>query len=96
MKATQIIAIGIIVYAVLNMQRRTVITPPPRPAGNLQNNYLAWLQYANLVAQQAAALYGSVQAAIEKLWGPGGPFYQTPVPEYDAGSIFWEDVTNIG
>lgn len=27
------------------------------------------------------------------MWQPGGIFYKTPVPEYDAGSIFWDDAS---
>lgn len=92
MKTEKLIGIGLLAYAFLELTKptRPVYYGPP-PGGNLQNNYAAWLQYAKSVTQSALTAYGSIDAAIKKLWGPGGPFEKTPVPEYDAGSTFWQD-----
>lgn len=93
MKTEKLIGLGLLAYAVVKMNEKpAAIVPPVKPAGNLQSNYLAWLQYAKNVTDQAVDLYGSVQNAISVLWGPGGPFDKTPVPVYDAGSPFWGNV----
>lgn len=93
MKTEKLLGVGLLVFAALKLteQPRYIVRPAP-PAGNLQNNYAAWLQYARLITDQAVKLYGSVQNAVNILWGPGGPFEKTPVPQYDAGSLFWQDV----
>lgn len=97
MSTKKIIGLGLLVFAVIKLtEQPAYITPPPKPGGNLQNNYAAWLAYAKSVTDQAVKLYGSVQNAINVLWGPGGPFNNTPVPQYDAGTLFWGDVEGGG
>jgi len=96
MKTQNILAFGLIAYA-LTQQKKPRITPPPRPSVPYQPNnaqsYQAWLAWSQLVTRQAAAVYGSLEKAFDALWGPGGIFYKEPLPKYDAGSIFWNDVT---
>lgn len=89
MKAKEILGIGLIVFAAVKMfsRPRTIIIPV-QPTGTLQNSYLQWVQFAKIIVEQAINLYGT----IKTLWEPGGPFYNTPVPQYDAGSQFWQDV----
>ena len=92
MKTEKIIGLGLLAYAVLEFTKPPRYIPyVPPPSGNLQNNYNAWLNYAKSVTNSAVNLYGSINNAIQVLWGPGGPFEKTPVPVYDAGSIFWKD-----
>ena len=91
MKTNQIIGIGLIVFALMPRKR---VVPPPRPQGTVQTNYAAWVAYVQIILTQGLEIFGNLQKAIEKLFGPGGPFYHEPLPEYDAGSIFWDDVTN--
>ena len=91
----KIIGVGLLVFAVLEMTRsQSNYTQPytPKPSGTLQNNYAAWLAYTKSITDSAVKLYGSIQNAINALWGPGGPFDKTPIPQYDAGSLFWQDV----
>lgn len=93
MKTEKLLGVGLLVFAALKLtEQPRYIVRPAQPAGNLQTNYLAWVQYAKAVTDQALKLYGSIQNAINVLWGPGGPFEKTPVPQYDAGSLFWQDV----
>lgn len=93
MSNEKLFGIALLVYAAVKFtERPRYIVPPVTPSGNLGNNYAAWLKYAQDVTQQAVNLYGSVQNAINVLWGPGGLFDKTPVPQYDAGSLFWQDV----
>ena len=97
MKKEKLFGVALLVFAVVKLtERPRYIVPPATPSGNLQNNYAAWLAYAQNVYKQAVALYGSIQNAINVLWGPGGPFEKTPVPEYDAGTLFWGEVEGGG
>jgi hypothetical protein len=97
MKKEKLFGVALLVFAVVKLtERPRYIVPPATPSGNLQNNYAAWLAYAQNVYKQAVALYGSIQNAINVLWGPGGPFEKTPIPEYDAGTLFWGDVEGGG
>lgn len=97
MKNEKILGAALIGFALWQLsQPPKRIVPPPRPPGNnLNANYQAWLAYAQIVAAQAQKLFGSVEKVIDLLWGPGGPFYNTPIPEYDAGSQFWDDVEGL-
>lgn len=88
----KLLGIGLVAFAVLKMTQKPKIVYIPQPTGNLGNNYAAWLEYTKAVANSAISLYGSIQNAVNVLWGPGGPFEKTPVPLYDAGSLFWQDV----
>ena len=97
MKKEKLFGVALLVFAVVKLtERPRYIVPPATPSGNLQNNYAAWLAYAQNVYKQAVALYGSIQNAINVLWGPGGPFEKTPIPEYDAGTLFWGEVEGGG
>lgn len=96
MKKEKLFGVALLVFAVVKLTERPRIVPPATPAGNLQNNYAAWIAYAQNVYKQAVALYGSIQNAITVLWGPGGPFEKTPIPEYDAGTLFWGEVEGGG
>ena len=57
------------------------VPAPPQP------NTPQYLQWVSLVVSQ----FGKVA----DLWKPGGPFYKEPIPKYDAGSIFWQDVEGL-
>lgn len=97
MKKEKLFGIALLVFAAVKLtERPRYIIAPAQPPGNLQNNYAAWLAFAQNVYKQAVALYGSIQNAVNVLWGPGGPFYKTPVPEYDAGTLFWNEVEGSG
>ena len=89
-----VFGLGVIAYALFLKKERTIYVPqrPPENNTDTQANYMAWVTYATVIASQATRLLGSIDKAYELLWGPGGPFYNTPVPEYDAGSQFWQDV----
>lgn len=95
MKPIQILALAAIGYAVYSYSQTPaptapVVPPPPvNPPGSQQPsnpNYMKWLKWASV----AIAIFG----IAKKQWEPGGIFYNTPVPEYDAGSQFWQDVSN--
>jgi len=88
-KALGLALLGIAVYS-LTRPRPPVYVQVPRPAGNLNTNYLAWVQYAEAVLSAAQGLY----TTISDLWKPGGPFYQTPVPDWRADLPFWKDVNS--
>lgn len=96
MKTTQLVGLGLLAYGFIKLtEQPRVIVVPPRPAGSLNSNYQSWISYAQNVYTQAQTVYGSIQNVINVLWGPGGPFYHTPIPTYDAGSQFWQDVSGI-
>ena len=77
------LAIGLGVYLLLQNQKprlnpnfQNIPAPPPRNSPN-------FMQWAQTIVQ----LYGP----IASLWQPGGPFYKEPVPQYDAGALFWQN-----
>lgn len=90
MKTKELIGVGLLVFAVVKLTQPRQIVVPPQPQGNVQNNYLAWVQFAKIIVDQALVLYGTIKA----LWDPGGPFYNTPIPPYDPNTAFWEDVSS--
>lgn len=91
MKNKQLLALALIGYAAYNLMKpRQIYVPVAQPQGNPNTNYLAWVQYAQSALSAASGLY----TTISDLWKPGGPFYQTPVPEWQADSPFWNDVNS--
>lgn len=90
MDKNQILAVALIAGGLyyFTSKKNTSLAPqyaglPAAPPKN-SPNYQLWVKYV-------VDLYGKVA----DLWKPGGPFYKEQIPQYDAGSQFWQDVDNI-
>ena len=81
--------VGFVVWQVAKPKTGTPANQPPPPRPHPSSDRDKWVKWASVII----AIFGQAK----KLWEPGGPFYNTPVPEPNAegGGPFWDDVANV-